>query len=343
MRILKKIFIYGLILSTIFTIWFVWFWIFGGTAFPLKEEVITQSGTFTLGASLPQARTEAGGTAYENKFFVAGGIGAYAQTFNTFYSYDAEKDEWERLADLPEPINHAGVAAYKGKVYIVGGFEPIGIRLRGFMFADWRPLNTLYIYDINSNSWEKGPDMPAPRGAGGLTLAEGALWYVGGINEEKKISNSLFRFDIATNQWEEKTGMPTARDHLRLEAVDGSLYAISGREDDLRFNLATLEAYDINTGKWARKADIPTPRGGFGSAVLDGYIYTFGGEHVWNCYNLFERYNPSTDQWEVLDPLPETRHGILGGVINNRLHLISGGVKPRISISGIHRIYEPGK
>lgn len=228
-----------------------------------------------------------------------------------------------------------------GKLYVVGGFGPLGIRLRGFMFSRWDPLDTVWIYDPRAARWNAGPRMPAPRGAGGVALAAGAVWYAGGIDQERQVSADLFRMDLATGSWERKAPMGTARDHLRMEAVGGRLYAISGRKDDLRFNFAAVERYDIEAGTWTRAADFPEPRGGLSSAVVGKRIYTFGGEHMWPCSDRIDRYDPARDAWEPVGRLPEARHGIVAGLIDGRIHMATGGRHPRISMSGIHRVLEP--
>jgi N-acetylneuraminic acid mutarotase len=308
---------------------------------PLRAEVISDAGRFTLAAPLPEARTEAGGAVLDSRLYVAGGLGPQNQSLASFYAYDPEFDTWERLPDLPTPLNHPGVVAADGKLWVVGSMGPLGIRLRGFMFARWNPRSEVFVYDPAARNWTDGPPMPEPRGAGGVAVAEGAIWYVGGINAALAITNDLFRLDLTTLKWERKAPMPTARDHLRMEAVDGRLYAISGREDDLQVNLAVTERYDIVTDSWTRVTDTPNARGGFGSAVAHGFIYTFGGEYPWTTLSAIERYNPQTDSWSVVGELPESRHGIVAGTIGTRIHLVSGGRRPRVSVSGIHRVLQP--
>lgn len=207
------------------------------------------------------------------------------------------------------------------------------------MFADWNPLNTVYRYSPADDKWTKLADMPEPRGAGGVCIVNDTIWYVGGINQDKNISNSLFGYAIKANQWFESKPMQFARDHLRAEAVDGRIYAISGRKDDLRFNLPYVEEFNPSTSTWRRMADIPAGRGGFGSSVYEGKIYTYGGEHTWTTFENFEVFDPRANVWKTLDPLPESRHGIVSGWIGNQLHLVSGGRHPRLSISTIHRVF----
>lgn len=318
----------------------IWWWVFS-LGLPLSEKVVNTAGAFQLAPQNPIPRTEAGGAACEGAIYVVGGIGPRAQTLVSATAYDPSTRTWKSLPDLPEPISHAGVVCAMGRLYVVGGFGPIGIRLRGFMFARWDPLDSVWIYDPRAARWSSGPKMPGGRGAGGIAVARGAIWYVGGIAEDREVSADLFRLDLATNSWERKAGMSTARDHLRMEAVGERLFAISGRKDDLRFNLSAVERYEIETGAWTRAADFPNPRGGLASAVLGGRIYTFGGEHVWTCSDQIERYDPDRDVWESVGTLPEARHGIVAGVIDGDFHLVSGGRRPRISVSGIHRVFEP--
>ncbi|GAB5561804.1 MAG: hypothetical protein SynsKO_34510 [Synoicihabitans sp.] len=308
---------------------------------PVKGEISTPQGDFGWRENLSPARTEAGGTAMNGKFYVLGGIDSLAQTFSDLQIFDPATNSWQRGKDFPRPINHAGVVADENHLYAVGGFGPLGIRIRGFMFARWDPYDNLERYDPATDQWEALPPMPEPRGAGGVTLGEGKIWYVGGIDAERNLSASLFCYDIASATWSVKPPMKYPRDHMRMEYVDGALYAISGREDDMRFNLAHVEKFDLATETWSELPPLPTPRGGFASAVLDGKIYTFGGESVWTCFETIEAFDTRTNQWETMPPLPEPRHGILAGVIGENIHLVSGGRHPRVSISGLHRTFTP--
>lgn len=320
---------------------FYLYWGLSLSPFPLTGSQQTESGLFETKSSLPIPRTESGSTVCQGKIVIAGGINSFAQTLTSVQIYDPVTDEWTDGPDLPEPINHASLTSLGDTVYVVGGFGPLGLRLRWFMFARWDPLPSLYKLHLPTGKWSAGAPMPLPRGAGGIALVDSVIWYVGGIDENRAITNTSFRYDIRTNRWSAGPSMPTPRDHLRVEAVGRTVYAISGRQDDLRFNLSTVEALDTDSLIWKTCANIPVARGGLGSVQLDGKIYTFGGEMTWTCLDQLERYDPATDSWEVLDPLPEGRHGIQGAVVNGVIHLISGGRHPRVSISGIHRTFTP--
>ena len=50
---------------------------------------------------------------------------------------------------------------------------------------------------------------------------------------------------------------------------------------------------------------MPTARSELAAAALDGRIYVAGGIAQWGTTAAFEAYDPATDRWEELPPLPE--------------------------------------
>lgn len=305
------------------------------------REARTGAGHFGVAAALPAARTEAGGTACGGFLYLVGGIGGFAETYASVYRYAPETDRWERIADLPEASSHTAVVCGDGSLYAAGGFGPLGLRLRGFMFARWYPQDALYRYDAAADRWISLAALPEARGAGGFSATPGQLWYVGGIRPDLALAGDLFRYEIGADRWTREAPMPTPRDHLRVEALGGSLYAISGRKDDLRFNLPNVERFDLATRAWEAVAPHPAPRGGMASVVFGDRIFTFGGELTWHCHEGIEVYDPAADRWRSIGDLPEARHGIVAGVLAGRIHLVSGGRLPRVSVSRIHRVFDP--
>jgi hypothetical protein len=339
MKFFRKFLLFAVIVAILSIAWFQW-WHLSKSVIPLDDHHQEGGLSYTLSTPLPVRITEGGGTSHNGHMYIVGGIDAYGKTNNKFWQYDAATAKWTQLPDVPAYINHPGVVAAHNKVYVVGGFDPIGIRLRWLMFADWKPLNSVYIYNITRGEWTRGKDMPFHRGAGGVAVNDTAIWYVGGINEEKKISNKFAYYNLKDDAWHMLPDMPTARDHMRMEFANNRLFAISGREDDLRKNLSAVEVYDPATQQWSSVKPIPVARGGFSTAVMGKYIYTFGGESFFDCFDAVERLDTETGEWEQLPPLPEGRHGIISGVINGKIHLVSGGRHPRISTSNIHRVLE---
>ncbi len=126
-------------------------------------------------------------------------------------------------------------------------------------------------------------------------------------------------YDIPNNIWTH--GGPTAPDAPiapdgRAELAGGTAfgkhYAIGGRPDPLGLRLTNniVEEFDPATNTWTTKASMPTPRAGVAAASWDNKIYVLGGRAGNTIglpimvYNLNEVYDPSTNTWTSLAPMP---------------------------------------
>src|SRR4029079_1523460 len=79
------------------------------------------------------------------------------------------------------------------------------------------------------------------------------------------------------------------------------------------------------------KERMPTARSGGASGTDGRRIYVAGGEvttkELVGAFRAIEAYEPATNSWITLPPMPMPRHGVAGAVINNRFHLVSGMVQ----------------
>jgi uncharacterized protein (TIGR03437 family) len=120
--------------------------------------------------------------------------------------------------------------------------------------------------------------------------------------------------------------MPTAGDHLTAQAVNGKVYAIAGRAAEV---FRSNEEFDPAAGVWTQRAPIPTARGGLASGVLNNRIVVFGGEGSsgtpQGTFRQNEEYDPATNTWRPLEPMPVPRHGLYGATLDGRILAASGG------------------
>src|SRR6266850_107843 len=143
-------------------------------------------------------------------------------------------------------------------------------------------------------------------------------------------------FDPATNKWESRRPMSVARNHAYAAPVNGKIYVIGGRTGHAFILSATntdvVEEYSPISDMWsAPKERMPTPRSG-GAWGTDGRrIYVAGGEvttkELVGAFRAVEAYEPATNSWISLPPMPMPRHGIAGAVIGNEFHLVSGMIQ----------------
>jgi N-acetylneuraminic acid mutarotase len=235
--------------------------------------------SWTRGASMPDAGTEASGAVLGNKIYIIGGNDEHEDLTNLVKIYDPKIDKWSTTSPLPIPVDHAGSATYNGKIYVVGGFV-----------EGKKPTDSLLIYDPVTEKWQKGKPMPGPRGALTADFINGTLYAVGGIDGSHTPVAANEAYNPKTNTWTAKAPMPTARHHHSSATVDGKLYVVGGRllGDSIKSpineylsNFNDNEMYNPLNDSWTVMEQMPTKRSGIAAAVspVDGNIYVFGGEN----------------------------------------------------------------
>jgi hypothetical protein len=136
-------------------------------------------------------------------------------------------------------------------------------------------------------------------------------------------------YDPATNTWSAGPPMPTARMGLTLTAYNGKLYAIGGRTDGFTTSaVGTVEEYNPGTGLWTARNSMPTPRFHAAAApALTPYgdlIVVVGGESEITVLDTVQGYNPITNAWFSLAPMPTARGRLAMGSVGDRLYAVGG-------------------
>ena len=83
---------------------------------------------------------------------------------------------------------------------------------------------------------------------------------------------------------------------------------------------------------WEEKAPVSVARNAYdGVEVLDGKIYFVGGYNG-SAKNIAERYDPSTNTWETLNSMTQSRNGGAYSVLNSKLYAIAGANSTSVEI-----------
>ena len=126
--------------------------------------------------SLPVPMEQCGWTREGERLFLVGGVGTtgvYACTIGEYV--------WSKVADLPEPLVQPVAFASGGNLYVWGGFNPETLEVsdKGIVI-EISPLASL-----GRNDKKEAPPIPDGGtfvGATGVTLPDGRLAVVGGVN-----------------------------------------------------------------------------------------------------------------------------------------------------------------
>jgi N-acetylneuraminic acid mutarotase len=199
--------------------------------------------------------------------------------------------------------------------------------------------------------------MPTKRGSPVAAAVGDKIYVVGGATTPPGSSETAVHprrphislgtveeYDPATNSWRERRSMPTPRNHTLAGVVNGKIYVIGGRVGAAFIsagssNVDVVEEYDPATDSWgAALAKMPSVRSAMAGGVYGGRIYVTGGEgqnaQMMYTFRALEAFDPASNTWTTLPSMPVSRHGLAGGVVGNRLHMVSGDVQS--AGTGVH-------
>jgi hypothetical protein len=180
-------------------------------------------------------------------------------------------------APIPEPGRSEVAGAYWkrfGLIAVSSGFVPSA---QGALSSS----ADLLLYDVASNQWQRGPDLPGPRDHASMAAVGGSLYLVGGYTAGLSgATKRVFRLDSPDGEWQEVASMDTPRGALAAVALQGQLVALGGANDD--GVLASTEIYDPGTDEWSPGPSLEIEREHFGATAVGRRVYAVGGRNPQN-------------------------------------------------------------
>ena len=263
---------------------------------------------------------------------------------NQFGKFNPVANTWTPLAPVPDLNNGKASGVYApnvNKLFVFGGSE----------FTTATVVNTTRIYDIASNTWSTGANMPDVRAFMASGYFNGKIYLVGGYSTGN-ISPAFLQtweYDPVANTFVTKTPIPAANGFggAGSGVVNGHLYVAGGR-DATNTVIATTWDYDIAADTWTARANLPSADNVPGSAVIGGKLWIFGGGNpfsgsaaspksgnkglrAWfnrllqpDTTNALQVYDPGTDSWSSGPTLNQQRSFPAGTNVGNTAVAVGG-------------------
>jgi PKD repeat protein/subtilisin-like proprotein convertase family protein len=214
---------------------------------------------------------------------------------------------------LGREVRAPSVVYYDGKLYKIGGY--------GYPGGVGGAQAWLDIYDIATDTWSQGADMPGVRYWLDCEAISAKIFCAGGYSTSGQ--TSLYIYDIATDTW--STGanpLPAYRYNYASVQLGGKYYLIGGYAAGYT---ATMIVYDPATDTWdSSLASMDTARRYFHAGVIGGKIYVAGGYNG-SYLSSAEVYDPSTDTWSYIASMPLPWVNAADGVKHDRFLVLTGG------------------
>ncbi|WP_218081298.1 Kelch repeat-containing protein [Anthocerotibacter panamensis] len=280
----------------------------------------------------PVRRTEAQVGVLDGKMYVFGGYYNGPVSGKRSDVYDPAANTWTRLPDLPQGTTHGGTTVDPNgrDIYIAGGYIPGTVNGGGGgnqIFA----VRNVWKFNIDRQTWSAAPPLPEARGGGALVLLGRELHFFGGSDLRRRDRTEHWVLRLNGGQsWTPAAPFPNPRNHLGGIALGAKIYAVGGQigQDRKEVLQPTVHVWDpADPSRWTAVKSLPLARSHIAGAtfVMNNRIMTIGGEVGYlQSTNVVSAYDPATDTWSPMTPLPEAKNSGVAGVIQGTIYYSTG-------------------
>ncbi|AYD03052.1 kelch-like protein [Neorhizobium sp. NCHU2750] len=191
-----------------------------------------------------------------------------------------------------------------------------------------------------AGTWLSRAALPTPESEmGGGAALNGKIHIVGGWGSK----SDHFIYDAADDKWMKGAPLPRGGNHVPVTVLDGRLYALGGFAGANRDPFTDVYVYDPQLDRWSTVAPLLRGRGAGAADVVNGRIHLVGGATSWNgertSISWHEAYDPKTDKWSMLQPIPGGRDHLGVAAYKGNLHAIGGRFNLSSFNSDFHHAY----
>ncbi len=289
-------------------------------------------------ADMKLKRSESSAVEYNGELYVFNGFSRGLFVGNSVEKYNPNTKKWTLLGNTSvangTAVTHTGTVRVGADVWLLGG--RVGAH-------PGRVTSDVWIYNINSKQWRKGPKLPRPMAGGGAALVNNKIYMFGGVDAQAKCDvNFHYAYNLNSPNagWKDLTasaGMPLARNHFSTVVLNNLIYAIGGQNGHdgcpgiAGGNVPFVHAYNPANNSWKRLANLPAAESHSepSTFVHNGFIYMVGGA---GAGNKVIRYDRIKNNWTQVATLPQKLLAPVARVYNGKL-IVGGGGAPKTSLS----------
>jgi N-acetylneuraminic acid mutarotase len=190
------------------------------------------------------------------------------------------------------PRQHIDCGRIGNKIYVIGGLiedrdPPEDSKQKIPKVA----TDTVEIYDIEENKWEKGKSLHEARQGVQVAALGGKLYAIGGVsvrNEKVELLSTFERYDPESNTWESLPDLPVPILAPGIAVIKGKIFVIGGSAIEGESQVASDKVYvfDEEKNDWGAASPLPKGIQFPGVAFIDDRIYVIGG-----CDKEFKAYD----------------------------------------------------
>ncbi|XP_022107960.1 kelch-like protein 24 [Acanthaster planci] len=255
--------------------------------------------------AFPGSNTEYKVVALCNDVYVISGRYREGQLCGNVWRYNSLFDEWTEVAPIHLPRVAHGVGVLQDLIYVVGGRVD----------KSNEPLHEVERYCRQTNQWKKSESMTYGVLNPVVTSHSRRLYVVGGLSEEGQVLVQCFHLD--KNAWTVIKDVSLPFEPRFGATVKSKIYLVGGKTE------YQVQVYNPNKGEDKMIGEMQHAEGHarelYSATVTNRKIDVTGGQWTVGTVedaltiatNSVEQYDPITNEWTVLGPMPRalTYHG----------------------------------
>ncbi|XP_032476232.1 kelch-like protein 34 [Phocoena sinus] len=243
-------------------------------------------------------------------------------------AFDGYNHRWRSLTRLPAPLVGHSVCAAGNFLFVLGGETPSGGGSSPTADGLRAVTAQVHRYDPRFHAWTTVPAMREARAHFWCGAVGEGLLAVGGLGAGGEALASVEMYDLRRDRWTAAGALPRAlHGHAGAVGNCGVVYVSGGKAGRGEGGASSLrDLFSLGPGEqaWSKRAPMGTARFGHHMAALRGALFAFLGRY--EPFSEIERYDPGTDQWTRLRPLPYDRF-CYGLAVVDETVLLLGGLK----------------
>lgn len=205
-------------------------------------------------------------------------------------------EKWYSKRYLIEKKFKFGLTKLNGWTYIIGGYK------------DYRTDCSVDCFSVNE--MKKVAKLNQGRYKFGAVALNGCIYAIGGSSGGIPLT-SCEQYCPIEIAWTFIIPMLTPRYGHGVVTLNGQNYACGGRNSTNK-NLNSCEVYDPEFYCWFQIAPMQTKRGSFSLVACNLKLYAIGGWVKGRTFkkvlSSVEEYDPRTNKWRFVEPLPDLYH-----------------------------------
>jgi N-acetylneuraminic acid mutarotase len=307
----------------------------------IYDPVANQMST---GATIPlnRRRGSAAVVVHNNKFYMIAGNrnghsafladGTTPANVSWLDEYNPQTGTWTTLPDAPRARDHFFAQVYDNKIYVVAGRRSRFGAPEG-TFSDTEAA--VDVYDFGTGQWLSGAalpdDLPTERAGAPIALLGNELIVMGGEVENNSLAlPTTEALNLTTGNWRSLANLTLQRHATQAIVYNDDIYIAAGSKTkggtEITNNEVFMEVFSFDEPSyfnWTNLTPSNHARSESQTVTYQGEMYCFNGfaPNI-DIENSVEKYNPQTDTWTALAPMPLQGNGQPNAVTHNGIALV---------------------